>query len=198
MKGIINKTLLAGGCMGLLGAGVGCETLYRDLVDPCYPQRYEYAARQEVHAAYAPQVQNGHVLDQTVWNYHFDPGTDRLNPAGLEHLAYLARRRPQPDPMVYLQTAQDLSYDPANPDRYDQGRADLDSRRIAAIQKYLNTQTAGRHMDFVVTIHDPSPEVGLPAVPAATTIQRLYSGYQGNLPSGAAAGVSGGGGSGGK
>ena len=74
---------------------------YRDLVDPCYPERYNYQARQEVVASYTPQVQNGHVLDQTVWNYDFEAGTDRLTGGGLEHLAYLARRRPQPDPVVY-------------------------------------------------------------------------------------------------
>ena len=71
----------------------------------------------------APQVSNGHVLDQTVWNYDFEPGTDKLTGGGLEHLAYLARRRPQPDPMVYLQTAQDVAYDPASPDKLAATRA---------------------------------------------------------------------------
>src|SRR4051794_34307779 len=111
MKGLITSAILCCAAAGL----TGCYG-YRDLVDPCYPERYEYAARQEVKAALAPQVQNGHVLDQTVWNYHFEPGTDRLNQGGLDHLAHLARRRPAPDPVIYLQTAQpDVVYDPAAP-----------------------------------------------------------------------------------
>ena len=105
MKGFIAKTASAVSFSGLALALVnGCY--YRDIVDPCYPQRYEYAARMEVNQAFAPQVRNGHVLDQTLWNYEFEPGTARLTPGGMEHLAYLARRRPTPDTTPYLQLAQ--------------------------------------------------------------------------------------------
>ena len=82
----------------------GCH--YRDLVDPCYPQRYEYASRMEVNQALAPQVRNGHILEQTVWNYEFEQGAPKLTPGGMEHLAYLARRRPTPDTCIYLQVAE--------------------------------------------------------------------------------------------
>ena len=44
----------------------------------------------------APQMINGHVLDQGVYDEHFEAGTDKLTPGGQEHLKYLARRRPQP------------------------------------------------------------------------------------------------------
>ncbi len=64
------------------------------------------------------------MLDQTVWNYHFEPGTDKLTPGGLEHLAYLARRRPYPDPVVFLQTAQDVAYDPARRTKMRGARAE--------------------------------------------------------------------------
>src|SRR5207302_10413450 len=72
-------------------------TLFRsdDLVDPCWPERYNYAARCEVNAAMAPQVQNGHILDQTVYDSMFECGTDRLHKAGIDHLIYLAERRPR-------------------------------------------------------------------------------------------------------
>src|SRR4051812_16975161 len=90
---------------------------YREIVDPCYPERYNYMARKEVLGAFGTQVDKGHALDQTVWNYHFDFGTDRLNAMGLDHLARLARAMPHPDPMLYLQTTQDISYDPAAPDK---------------------------------------------------------------------------------
>src|SRR5947209_13330680 len=164
MKGLISTRLAAVCLTGGLTLSGGCHT-YRDLVDPCYPERYEYAARQEVHAALAPQVNNGHVLDQTVWNYHFELGTDKLTPGGLQHLAYLARRRPCPDPIVYLQTAQDVSYDPTASDKFAETRAGLDNRRIQAIQSYLNAQTTGRRVSFDVLVHDRS-EVGIAAARA--------------------------------
>src|SRR3954447_10228040 len=113
MKGVIPKTVAAAllvlaalsgtGCTTTCGAdgmtcgGPGCGKGCRgpgtdqdwDLYDCCYPQRYWYQARQEVRAALAPQVQNGHVLDQTVWNWDFEPGTGKLTDGGLAHLAYL-------------------------------------------------------------------------------------------------------------
>src|SRR6266446_6374697 len=89
---------------GLAGAAAGCVP-YRNMVDPCWPQRYNYTARREVVEAFAPQVQNGHVLDQTIWNYHFDEGSDQLNGMGLAKLDYMVRRRPAPDPSIYLATA---------------------------------------------------------------------------------------------
>ena len=106
MKGFIAKTVVTVGLSGsALVMANGC-CYYRDLVDPCYPQRYEYAARMEVNQALAPQVRNGHILEQTVWNYEFEQGAPKLTPGGMEHLAYLARRRPTPDTCIYLQVAE--------------------------------------------------------------------------------------------
>src|SRR5262245_49955435 len=51
---------------------------YRNFIDPCYPERYEHAARQAVLAPFAQQVHNGHVLNQTIWNYYFEAGSDKL------------------------------------------------------------------------------------------------------------------------
>src|SRR5438132_11858905 len=115
MKGFIGKVLMALGNTGALVAMSGCHQ-YTDLVDPCYPERYWYASRQNVHAAFAPQVRNGHVLDQTVWNYFFEEGTDRLHMKGQAELAYMARRRPCPDPCIFLQTAEDIAYNQAKPE----------------------------------------------------------------------------------
>jgi hypothetical protein len=201
MKGFIAKTacvvVMTGGLAGL-GGCVG----YRDVVDPCYPERYEYAAREEVKAAFVPQVTNGHVLDQTIWNYQFEHspeglGTDVLTPGGMEHLAYLARRRPHPDSCLYLQTAQDVPYDAAHPEKFVEERARLDNLRIAAIQRFLNAQTAGRPVAFQVAIHDPA-EVGQHAIPAARAVGDMFSGARGSSAGGggggAAAGVPAGGG----
>ena len=188
MKGLINKTVAALGFSGALAVGGGCDA-YRNLVDPCYPQRYEFASRQETVAAMAPQVYNGHVLDQTVWNYQFEPSTDKLTIGGMEHLAYLARRRPAPDACVYVQTSHDVSYDAAMPGRYSEVRADLDGKRVQAVQNYLTALTAGRHLTFEVSVHDPS-EVGMAAVAAGVSITKHDFGYQGNLPSSLGAGAS--------
>src|SRR5207245_8548208 len=110
-------------------------------------------------AAIAPQVQNGHVLDQTVWSYHFEPGTDKLTPGGMEQLITLGRRRPVPDPTIFIQTAQvgvDLVYDPTAPSKLAERRLQLDNDRVAAVQKFLNAQTDGRHLAFQVLVHDPA------------------------------------------
>jgi hypothetical protein len=180
MKGFVARTLAALCLGGGLAAAGGCYT-YHDLVDPCYPDRYEHMARQETVGAFAPQVNNGHVLDQTVWSYHFEKGTDRLTPGGMDHLTYIARRRPCPDPKVYLQTAQDVPYDPATPDKFIAGRGELDRRRMQAIEKYLNAITAGRPMTFDISLHDPA-DVGMAATPANLSILQNYVGFKGNLP----------------
>src|SRR5262245_9321652 len=77
MNGFITRarTVLCG--VGLLATVQGCHSYY-DLVDPCYPQRYWYTSRQAVNEAFAPQVQNGHILDQTIYNWMFEPESDKL------------------------------------------------------------------------------------------------------------------------
>jgi hypothetical protein len=192
MKGLIAKAL--GGC-GLL-ALVGCcatDCNYDNLVDPCYPQRYWAVARHEVNEATLPQLENGHVLDQTVWDHHFEAGTDKLTPGGLEHLKYLARRRPHADPVILLQAAQDVMYDPAHTDAYVQGRLDLTNKRVQAIQAFLGAYTAGTPQDFRVVVHDPA-EVGQSSVGVARSVLLMHNSYQGALPTGAGASATGGGG----
>jgi hypothetical protein len=128
MKGFIARTTrsicLLGGLLGI----VGCAH-YRDVVDPCWPERYNAMARQEVRESLTPQVQNGHVLDQMVLDSHFYVGTSKLTPQGMEKLNYLVRRRPCPDTNIFLQTTlllptdvasaeKPLSFDPAAPERW--------------------------------------------------------------------------------
>src|SRR5262245_42843496 len=103
------------GCVSENGAR-GDGACYRRWVDPCYPERYNAVARQEVVAPFAAQVHNGHFLHQTMWTWYFEPGTDKLNSAGLAKLDSLARERPAPDPKIYLQTSRDLAATPENAD----------------------------------------------------------------------------------
>jgi hypothetical protein len=190
MKGFINKSVLTLGCTGALAALQGCEC-YHNIVDPCYPERYNYAARQELKEALGAQVYNGHVLEQTIWNHDFEAGTDRLTPGGMDHLAYLARRRPAVDPVIYLQTAQDVAYDqgdatkPAKPntDKFIESRNDLNSRRTKSIEAYLAAQTSGRDVKFEVKVHDP-PEVGIAATYAGQSAARMNGSAEGTRQTG--------------
>jgi hypothetical protein len=197
MNGFIKATV-AGLCLGTgLTAVVGCSQ-YRQLVDPCWPDRYNAEARLSVRETFGAEVHNGHVLDQTVWNYHFevDPKTgaptDKLNAAGREHLKYLTRRPPVADPNLFLQTAQDIpGARTLPPDKLAQVRSDLDNKRIAAIQRYLASLMSGRGqmVAFDVTIHDQA-EVGIAAIPIGGNqvgivrgaVPDLYNNYKGKMP----------------
>jgi hypothetical protein len=193
MNGFIPRTVLG---LGLsLSALAGCAC-YREIVDPCWPERYNSMARQSINEADNAQAYNGHVLDQTIWNYDFehDPKTgaptDRLNPAGVERLRYITRRRPMADCHIFLATAQDLpGLADLPPERIMEARNDLNTRRIVAIQKFLVAQTNGQG-GYTVEIHDPA-EVGLAAMeivgslppgaprPVVGAYQKMQDNFQG-------------------
>jgi hypothetical protein len=168
--------------MAAFSAAVGCVP-YRNMVDPCWPDRYAFTAQREVIESFAPQVQNGHILDQTIWNYDFDKGTDLLNPMGMAKLEYMVRRRPFPDPTVYLATAHDVNYDPNNPESYGLGRRTLDGKRALAVRNYLQAQMVGRPMKFEILIHDPF-EVGQSAEAAANSMRQWTAAAQGTIATG--------------
>jgi hypothetical protein len=167
MKGFISKALVTGAILAGLSAGSGCYYRdYWDLVDPCWPEHYNCDARGEVMTPRVTQATNGLVLEQTVWNYHFKEGTDQLLPAGQTVLDHMARRRPMPVGDVFLQTAHDLGeFDPAHAEQFVVRRADLDAKRMKAIQAYLGA--ARPDVSFNVSIHDPG-RTGLGGVEAAT------------------------------
>jgi hypothetical protein len=184
MKGFISKTLAAVGVLSGLTVGGGCVA-NRDLVDPCWPERYNYAARKEVCAAFTPQVHNGRVIEQSLWSCDFEPKSQYLSAEGREHLKSLLQRRPYPDMTIYLATAQefkDLAYDPANPDKFAERRCELDTLRQQEVQKYLTAQTAGRNLCFHIVIHDPA-EVGheLRGIPVNRAVESWYGSFRGNL-----------------
>ncbi len=200
MKGFIKKSFAALYMVGSIALMSGCQTTFQDayynLVDPCWPQRYGAVAARNVNEAFSAQINNGHVLDQTIWNYHFEKGEANLTPGGIQHLKYLARRRPQPDCKIYLQTAHDIEYNNKEPEKFIADRAELDNLRTQAILAFLQAETANRPLPFDVTVHDPS-EVGMSAVPAQTIINDNYSNYQGVLSLGGLGGGIGVGGAGG-
>src|SRR5258708_6941184 len=107
------KTAAAGCLLAVMGV-IGCASADRpsaqnrmaDWVDPCWPERYNSVARQEVLEPFGAQAMNGAVIDATVWNYHFEstPGNEhKLTLAGLEKIDYLVRRRPGPETHLFIQ-----------------------------------------------------------------------------------------------
>ncbi|MGL4554937.1 MAG: hypothetical protein ACRC33_27535 [Gemmataceae bacterium] len=182
-------TLPTNGCNGAACGAAGCGAggcaaptgSCKDLYDPCWPERYNTLARRSVNHAMAPQVMNGHVLDQTIWNYHFETATDKLTEGGLAHLQYVSRRRPCPDKTVYLATALDLRYDPACPDRYAGARQELDTLRVAAVQKYLTALNSGRPQEFDIKLHDPADPSLRSNGPSGSVLQ-MYGRFRGGLP----------------
>jgi uncharacterized membrane protein YgcG len=184
MNGRVKKVLAGAALTGGLAAG-GCEH-YQKCVDPCWPERYNNTARREVVSAFAPQVQNGHILDQTIYNTQFEPGTDRLTAGGMDQLDTLVRRRPVPDPRVFLATSRDLEYQQGNPDAYKAAQDDLNNKRSIAVQKYLSAQTGGRPMQFEVVVHDPMP-VSEHADPVNRSIRLNHNSTTGTLAGGASA-----------
>lgn len=190
MKGFMKTTLAIVGMAGGISS-IGCNggEHYRNAVDPCRQERYAAAARQEVITSFTPQVHNGRILDQTIWNYHFDAGSDKLNPSGMDKLDQIVRRRPEPDPRVFIATARDVpAFNGEKPDDYAQNRQKLDSDRAKAIENYLSAQTKGRPMTFDVLIHDPA-DPGISAVSARNAILGHRSNYSGALSSGGGGGA---------
>ena len=146
---------------------------YNSCVDPCWPDRYSAQARAETLSPFANHVANGQVIDSTVFNGDFEGGTDRLSPGGMAKLDIFTRRRPTATTKVFVQTARDTVYDPAKPADYAKTRADLDSKRAAAVQQYLTASTSGRDLTFDVAVIDPADQTQSAVGPAAAV--RQYS-----------------------
>ena len=180
--------LAAVGCAGRPSA----QERYSNLADPCWPERYAYADRNAVVAPFAAHVSNGNIVDHTLATYHFEPGTDRLSPGGMQKLDYLARRRPAPDKVVYLQTARDVAFDPGVPDKVASARQDLDARRATAVQRYVAATTAGRPVAVEVQVIDP-PDMTTSAEGQANAIRlwpaQYTAGIQGQGGAGGVAGT---------
>ncbi len=200
MKGFIAKAV-GGLCLsgGMLTA-VGCCPYYHNVVDTCYPERYNNMARNEVNEGMIAQIHNGHALDQTLWNAQFETGekgpTAKLTAGGRDRLVYLVRRRPAPDTVVYIQTAQDISYD-GDVDKYVKAREELNRDRVASVQKFLNAEAAGTGMNFTVLVHNPA-DPGIPGRKANSAVGLWYlAPPAGIVPVGVGSAGSGSGGGGG-
>lgn len=180
-----------GGGHGRRAGGQGAHGKWYDIA---WPDRYNYAARQAVVAPFAQQAANGHFLHQTMWNFYFEPGSDKLTAGGMDKLSSLAHATPGPDPRIYLQHAQDVATTPENIDSVAGMRNDLNARRAAAVQKFMATQF-GPPITYEVLVHD-APTPGISAIFAGGAYRGQGSGYRGGLSSGTIGVGSVGGGSG--
>jgi hypothetical protein len=189
VRGAAAAVLAAGG-LGSLGC-MGGER-YRNWVDPCWPERYNAAARDEVLDPFRKQVHNGQVLHHTIWNYYFVPGTDVLTPAGMEKLDSIAKERPAPDPKLFIQTARDIPVvppapaaagapgEPGNLDRIPALREELDGRRAAVVQKYMASQPTFTPVAYEIFVHDPVV-TGIHSNFAGNAFRGQLQGYRGGL-----------------
>jgi hypothetical protein len=171
MNGFIKKTAAA--CCfsaGLVSFLAGCDH-YRDLVDPCYPERWNSLSQHSARDMLNAQSDKGHILEQTVWNWHFEPDpktggpSDRLNGAGMAVLQRISRTLPAPDFQLFLQNAQDIPYvEGVAPEKLVKARNDLNERRAQAIQRFMATEAAVHGGgSYQVAVHDFSP-TSLPAL----------------------------------
>lgn len=157
---------------------------YRDVVDPYYPKRYSVEARNSVRTALASQVSNGNVLDQTVWDFHFETGKPELNAMGKDHLKRLARRRPAAQEVIFLQVAQ-IPDENAN-------NKELNRARSENIKTYMTKISEDKvHPEFEVVLHDPA-EVSGSGIEAARIIGGKQSGVSGVFTNGQSGSSSGG------
>jgi hypothetical protein len=162
MNGFIKKAV-AGSCLSAsLALLLGCDH-YRDLVDPCWPERYNYIARHSIRDMFNAQADRGHMLEQTLWNWHFeaDPKSggpsDRLNGAGQEVLRRIARTQPAPDHQLFLQNAQDIPYvEGIAPEKLVAQREALNKRRMENVQRFLATQMMAGGA-YQIAVHDFTP-----------------------------------------
>src|SRR5207253_1802774 len=79
-----------------------------------------------------------------------------------------------------------------DPQKFVKDREDLNRERIAAVQKFLNAETAGTGLVYTVLVHNPA-DPGIAGVPANNAVSQWYLGAPaGVVPVGVGAAGSGG------
>jgi hypothetical protein len=180
------------GCVST-GPRPGVQARYNEYVDPCWPERYSQQAREAALNPHDIQVANAQVIDQTIWNYHFEAGTATLNANGRQRLDYLARRLPVPDARLYIQTARDVAYDAAAPEKTINKRNELDAKRSQAVLAYLAIQPNGARTNFEVQAID-AIDPGVNSAGPASSVRGLPAQYRSTLNGAVGGGLQGAGG----
>jgi hypothetical protein len=189
----------AGWAMALLSlvSVTGCYGTFHEIVDPCYPERYNCKAREEVNDLRNAQVQNGLILEQTLFVHHFNPASETLNAGGVALLQRLANRRPAPENVFFIQTAQnnyDLDY--KKPEEYASKRNELNDKRKVEVEKFLKMERPD--VNFTVVVSNPA-RVGLSGAEGRAAVNNVRNTARGYfmIPGFQDTGGGGGGGQGG-
>jgi hypothetical protein len=150
-RSVLTRTGWAGALMGVLSLS-GCYGTFHEIVDPCYPERYNCKAREAINDLRQAQINNGLIYEQTLYVHHFNPASETLNAGGIAQLQRLANRRPAPETVIYLQTAQnsyDLDY--KKPEEYASKRDELNAKRKQEIEKFLKMERPDVAFNVVVS-----------------------------------------------
>ncbi|TWT42978.1 hypothetical protein KOR42_45780 [Thalassoglobus neptunius] len=127
-----------------------------------WPHPYQCQDRQSVRSYMDIQVYNGWQTATTFYDYHFDPQTNALNSAGMNHLAWLVSHVPVQHRQAYVQA----SFDTA-----------ANSARMLSVEKSIANLTNG-HESIPVQQRVTNP-LGRPA---AEVQQILTGAAEGALP----------------
>jgi hypothetical protein len=114
--------------------------------------QYTRAARQVMSTMFVDQAGNGRLFDQTLWNYHFEEGSDELHPSGQAVLDRLVQQWPANPVDIYVQVAHDLPYHPGAPGLYPTEREALTARRVQAVVYYLAATRPD--VPYAIHLHD--------------------------------------------
>ncbi len=170
LRSILNKA--GAGCAVLALISVtGCHGTYSEIVDPCYPERYNCKSREAVREIREVQIQNGLAAEQTMYVHYFKPGSEELNDGGVAFLSRIANRRPAPESTIYIQTAQntyDLDY--RKPEEYNSKRKELDEKRKVSVDKFLKLERPD--VAFTLVTNNPG-RVGINGREAAQSVRDI-------------------------
>jgi len=192
---ILSKAGLGCAALALLSV-TGCYGTLHEVVDPCYPERYNCKAREEVRAYRDMQEANGTAIEQTLFVHYFEPGKATLNDGGIAFLERVSHRRPAPEATVWIQTAQntyDLDFN-REAGTVAQKRNDLDNARKELVERFL--KVARPDVTFTVVAGANPGKEGINGLEIATgvrNIRRTARGYY-LIPGFQEAGSAGGGG----
>jgi hypothetical protein len=178
LKRILSKAGLGCAALALMSV-TGCYGTFHEVVDPCYPERYNCKARESVTAYRNMQEANGTAIEQTIYAHYFKPGEAVLNDAGVAFLERITHRRPQPESTIYIQTAQntyDLDYRQA--DQLTQRRTELDNARKAHVEQFVKAVRPDVTFNVVTGVNPAREGInGLEISYAVRDIRRSSRGY---------------------
>lgn len=148
-----------------------------------WPNYYTAQARHSVFRPLMDQAHNGLILDQTLWNYHWDlEAPEELHRMGMAQLDRLAKRHIYhcEGPLrLHLQVSHDVRYDPQDRRKVQEKRVELTRKRLEAVVAYMTTTYPS--IAFTISVHDPRT-VGMSGQEAHIPVERHVRDARGFIP----------------